>query len=169
MKEWKKLLYLLILPVLFNCSTTKNIIRKEKKVKEEEKTKGNEANNISTININKIDNIPIQAGEIILLYTTDSCACTLEKCKIMKQELEKISNTFRTNNNAEIKFKKYNYTFDKKQTEKILREVELDLIPVVIYYNNDKKILYKSEWDINPTLLNKQIQNEIIQQKEQTQ
>ena len=78
-------------------------------------------------------------GEVIFIYASKVCGCTKRKCNLMNNELKSIQTNQKYKN---IKFTTINYSEDKKTANTILKEYNMNGIPVCIILDKEKKVKY---------------------------
>lgn len=101
-------------------------------------------------------------GELIYIFSSKACGCTMKKCTLMDKELSSI---MKDDKYKEIKFTKIDYSEYKDKAEKIYNKFELDGLPVCVLLDKDKNVKYNASFIINKKLCIKAL-NEIINKEE---
>jgi len=87
------------------------------------------------------------AGQVILLYTTDSCECILKACEEVRKKLSLIIADFTNKNKISLKYTSLNYVCEPAQSDKLMKKYNLCFFPAVILLNNKNEMLYANPFE----------------------
>ncbi len=144
-----------IIMLFDNCSSTENIIKNND---DSGKQQLNIFSNKDTSNISFI-------GEVILIYTTESCECILQACEKLRERIPLIINVYTNQKNVSIKYTTINYAFEPDKAEPLMKQYDLCFFPSVILSDKNRKILYKEPFEFNEKKFKTELKNLIDKQK----